>query len=421
MIKKLLKIFFFLTLMIIPSHYVMAATDTLPEILSGELEMCTMPFPGPDTNCSKALGSEYFYGGQRGNSAVFNYETSQDYGFLYDRVTADPSSAGLADADCTLEELLITHPTSCFALGRGQNGQTDAGSNRLLVGRATLSADGEEITASEVPALYMSNLLVGDAKLPDYSNFQFWGRQLAQSGGAAANSADGATWRVPSYTINPDAQATWDQTQFNQNIAKINALKGEAQRVDAADSNSFNLDFSVDLQSPDSVVSLSGIPPTDSEREKYPEGKIWIVKKTSGDNRRNLDINGNNTYSGRGTIIVNGDVTFHQGASFTKVDDTAALGLIVYGSVTFEGNNNFDGAVFAYDDPNGGATAGIITLGSNIGNLDLTGSYVASSFTIPPANYNIRIVYDYNFDRSWPPGFRYLSMPHPRVAGNADN
>jgi hypothetical protein len=50
-----------------------------------------------------------------------------------------------------------------------------------------------------------------------------------------------------------------------------------------------------------------------------------------------------------------------------------------------------------------------ITINGN--SSEFTGSFVAPTFG-GLAGSNIRFYYDYNFDEMWPPGFRYLNMPH---------
>lgn len=412
--KKLIKaIFYIIVSVLIMPQIIFAASDTLPDMLYGEVDMCTLPFSGSDTGCMSELGSKYYYGGQRGNFAVYNPEDGYDYGFLNNIATG----AGLADADCSMEELLIQHPASCFSLGLGPTGETSGGSEKLLVSRAILSIADEEVLAYEVPALYFGNILVGDAKIPDYSNFQFWGRHLAQSEGAGAGNASGATWKVPQYLINTDAQAAWDQKQYDKYVAKIQALKGEAKPVDAANSSLYTLDSSIHLQS---ETSLSGVTPPNDEILKYPEGKLWLAQKSRGASlTRNMRIEGSNTYSGQGTIIVNGDLTLKSGADLKKSDPTASLGIIVLGNVYFEGLNQFDGAIFAIDDPSDTDITGHYYFNGD--NILLTGSFVGTDFSNYASHSSIQIRYDYNLDRSWPPGFRYLDMPHPKTAGNADD
>lgn len=248
--------------------------------------------------------------------------------------------------------------------------------------------------ATETAVLfYPQKMVMGDV-YGSMNNFAFWGKNLHQQ--ASGDPQSDATWKLGGYPINDNAQAKWNGTEFQKNASKINTLKGEAPLLNTTDTGQRSTGWL--LQSPTDGASSLLDGPTNSDTSKYPEGKVWRISGAGVAN--NLVVSANVTYSGVGTIIVDGNLTINDGKNITPSTSSDRLGFIVNGTVTITGNNKIQASIYC---------PGTINVGT--GNNELTGSFVASNFTINSAN--ARFFYDYALDSAWPPGFRYLNMPHP--------
>ncbi|MCL5410319.1 MAG: LamG domain-containing protein [Patescibacteria group bacterium] len=275
---------------------------------------------------------------------------------------------------------LVVNPVRCFTLNANSSGI------KVMTGRTYVSG----VPITEVAALmYPSKMIAGDA-YGSLDNFAFWGRSLHQN---TSTPASDAAYKI-GYAINDNAQAKWGGAEFNKNDAKIATLKNEAPLLNTsigADGSWYLQKTTTNPGTPDNLIGTS---PGDSA--KYPEGKVWYV------NGSGLTINNNIMYSGKGTIIINGDLNIADGVSIKPLTSQDRLGFIVLGSgnVTTANNNKIRAAIYCKN---------IINV--NGSNSDFTGSFVANAFG-GLGGSNIRFYYDYDFDNAWPPGFRYLNMPH---------
>lgn len=323
-----------------------------------------------------------FYGGFTGNEVVFNSSkntglnnasgTDELFGFKEDPLVACITAALIG----------TTGYTPCF--------QSNVPTAGIKVMPSRTSVNG--VPLLETSALnYPQQVVVGDA-YGSLDNFAFWGRNLHAAGGTAGSDA---SWTFDSYAMDPNAQAKWGSAEFLKNNNKIAVLEGEAPAVNT-DIGSTRTNWY--LQTPTSTSSstmLSGN--TNAEIDKYPEGKVW---KVDG----NLTLDTAVRFYGKGTIIVNGNLTINKDILPATTGENR-LGFIVLGTATIPGvatinNSKVQASIYC---------PGTISVGS--GNNILTGSFVASAFNI--SSSNARFYYDYDLDSAWPPGFRLLNMPHP--------
>lgn len=287
---------------------------------------------------------------------------------------------------------MLANPDRCFR-------RNTSGAGSVTVMNSRTSINGTAVT--ETAALfYPPKTVVGDV-YGSMDNFAFWGRNLHQNGNASSD----ASWKTGAYTLNSAAQSAWNGTEFAKNTAKIAALNGEASAVNP-DIGSTRTSWYLQTPTapaPATSTMISGN--TVAEVSKYPEGKVWVVNG-------NLIINASATFYGKGTIIVNGNLTINSGVSISPAPTGEnRLGFIVLGTngtngiVTISGNNKIQSSIYC---------PGTITVSALNKNVELTGSFVARSFNITAAN--TRFFYDYALDSAWPPGFRFLNMPHPNEA-----
>ena len=117
----------------------------------------------------------------------------------------------------------------------------------------------------------------------------------------------------------------------------------------------------------------------------FPEGKVWRI-----DGSVTLDTTYN--YSGKGTLIIGGDLTLLNGAKVLpkNVDgEIDSLGIIVEGKVDFLGNNRVRAAMFVESRVN------VIS-----DNVVIEGSVVAKNFDVGVNRYGIEFIYDYNLENN---------------------
>ena len=246
---------------------------------------------------------------------------------------------------------------------------------------------------TEVAALFYSSgpIIIGDSYSgsSDLNNFAYWGKHLAISKGSVENSD--AYWGIGNYTLNSDVQASLDvnSAEYTKYKSKIDTLSGEASPVNGglSSSNWF-------LQG----NTLSTVA-TSQDKAKYVEGKVW-------DAGSNLTlpqgVNSNFTYNGNGTIIVSsGKLKIKDNTTLKSASSGDHLGIIVLGDVEIGANCDIQASIFSTG-----------TIKMNGDGTTMTGSFVAQSFS-GMNKQNLRFYYDYNLSDSWPPGFRYLNMPHP--------
>ena len=363
---------FFIALLLAPS--IALGEVRLPEILSSGT-----------TVIDSHNGNTYtYYGGMTGNYAVLNHDPDSTYGFTR---RADEYDFGLLNCYDAIPSL----STVCFNLGTGLTGEGNAPAGRLMTSSTSvIDYDGNRQPLYQLPALYLGDVnIIGDAYSTDYSNFAFWGRNLAENPSGTVSSDTGASWRLGNYTNNPQAQSEWSSDQtiaFREQ--KLPILESEATVFTEK-----NYSSALTILALDYANITSNILST-RQNEKYPEGKIWKLDTNDPDD---LSFESTSkTYYGKGTIIVPGNLTIKSGVDILPNGAGDRLGFIVLGDVTFEGNNDVKAAILCL---------GAMTVGNNV---QLTGSFVAQSFS---TGANNSFIYDYAFDKDWPPGFRNLNMP----------
>jgi len=302
-IKFNISVMFLAIAMVFGGSKVLAATQ-LPEMIVGQTTLTTQ-------------GSTY-YGGMTGNYAVLNYDDSYAVGF------DGTSTSGLTRSDCQMGNLL---DTLCFNLGTGVYGKDPAiASNfgHLMRSNTTVSVlGGKDTLVYEMPALFFSNTVIGDtfglnSGLP---GFDYWNKSLALNG---TDTNAGAAWQAKGYTLNPDAQMTWDGSDttnptFSAFNDKLQLLTGSGVPIDPGILDSTTTQWY--LSGANSIAD-----PT--KDLNYPEGKVWMI---NGD--LHLTLQGQTTrmiqYQGVGTIIVKGSIIIDKGVSIEPLNaQTDRIGFV---------------------------------------------------------------------------------------------
>jgi hypothetical protein len=312
----------------------------------------------------------------------------------YDLFGFNQDSLSSATDGCIVDSVFYEPTNRCF-FSNSKNTNV-----KVMSSRTSVNSDTLQHVVTETAAVYYPPMatLVGDAYLGNWdnitsnpNNFAFWGRNLTT--GNSSNTSSDDYWGLKNYTNGSSAQANLSSTAYTQYKAKVNELKGEASDQQAG---VLNLGGTYHLQA-DNI----GISP--NKTADYPNGKLWHV--TTPDVTLGNDIK----FDGVGTIIIDGNLTINSGVDITPVsgDTTAMLGFIVYGNVFIKGNNTIQTPIISLGTNNG------IQFDGN--NVNLIGSFVGNFTNLVAGNVksNLRFYYDRRLDSGWPPGFRYLNMPHP--------
>jgi len=361
-------------------RFCLAETNTLPDMMIGQ------------TTVTDSEG-HVSYGGMTGNYAVLNSDIQSSYGFTKSSLML----GGLANI-C----LQSTVSPLCFYLGTGTDGSGSAGLNKLMVSRTKIDTGSGLRAIYELPALFFGGVnIIGDAVMPDFSNFAFWGKNLAQQKTGSVNSVAGASWALNDYAINNSSQSFWGEDtvgELGKFNAKIQVLADSATKINE---NPLQLSGPLHLQSLGDISNGSST--AEEINAKYPEGKVWFINDDV-----NIPAGKTLTYRGIGTIIIKGNLTVGSGTKIVpnnEQDDK--LGIIVdnNNNCTFEGNNNIQAMMFCKG-----------TLSASGDSIDFKGSFIARAFSL--LKQNINFYYDYNTGDKVPPGFKYLNMPSAKEVGN---
>lgn len=357
---------FLIAATILFSGKVFAYESKLPEVLVGQTSVTQNP----------AGNTDIIYGGFTGNEVGFNWVSLDKYniGFNPDLLMASRNG-------CAKDGL--PNPITCFGIAPSGSGLS------TLISKSYIGDPAKPVM--EMGAILLSQKIInGDAfSATDYlKDFAFWGRSLAES--SSGTVADSANWKVPGYVLNPQAQATWGSEQFSQLQGKVATMAGEGQGIDPAVVRSCT---PWNLQAESNAICAGT-----NSTSLYPEGKVWVVDNASG-----LTLDSTFKYQGIGTIIVkSGDLTINNAVidSVLPNDDASKLGFIVLnGRAVITGASKVRASILVMNNEFN------ISSGSN---LEMVGSFVAKTFSIPPANGNVRFFYDYGLSKNWPPGFRQL-------------
>jgi hypothetical protein len=225
--------------------------------------------------------------------------------------------------------------------------------------------------------------------------------------------------------MNPDSQSTLSGTSYTQYTNKISELAAQATPITAS-----QLESNTQWYLQAGRANTFGTDSSETDTNKYPEGKIWVCSDYVVLNNNPITIHG------KGTIILTGatinptkyDSTnnvyyyplldVYSGTKIVKANpngDSDTLGIIAYNQnqankepyIWFAGNNEIHAAVFS------SVTFSDGPVGSSTSNSKFYGSFVAPKFSFS-TNNDDQFYYDYKFDNNWPPGFRYLNMPRPK-------
>lgn len=358
---------------------------------------CTMP-DSPDYNKTAepmvgntevSYDGKMHYGGFMGSEIVYNYNKatgqtiSADENYTKDQTLSDNGrgydyfgyNVGYLSS-CIGGILAGVSKSTCF-IRNNISSTYKAVSSRTYV---------NTVASNEISVLFNPKVLIsGDVYLggSNLDDFSYWGRNLAQTKGDGSDSS--AFIGVGGYTLNPESQSVFSGSQAEDYFSKVDRLNGEGKTAPTIPNPS-----QLYLQG-SNLVSLGA-----DETEIYPDGKVWTI---SGD----TSLNGA-TYRGVGTIIVDGDLTISSGSTINPFNQSSRLGIIVTGNLTIGSNCKIRAAILSLNN---------IDFGSN---NEMTGSFVARTFSnLLDVNVNSnKFFYDYNFDNSWPPGFRYLDMPQAK-------
>lgn len=340
-------------------------------------------------------GSRLFYTGMNANEIIVNTDVNTELGYRENTLNKDWKNTPPADGVCytnTINTMIVPPPyyhalgdPRCFFLTNTAQMTKNMTSHTYVNGTT-----GLEFSI----LLYPANTVSGDTSsgASDLSNFAMNGRNFAMSANGGSIPAN-STWKQTNYSINPQAQSSYSPDQEVYIDKHIENLWGEAEPKNESfiRSNDWNFD-------------------TDPSYATQPEGVVWKVP-TGADATITLGSVGRKTYtfSGTGTIIIDGDLNIQSSVSIIPRNNDSKLGIIVKGRIVggVESNNNLT-----------------IHQGANIkaamlvkGNFDITGSgnVLTGSFVSKTIDFHDTISqdiqYDYRLEDAWPPGFRYFNMP----------
>ncbi len=316
--------------------------------------------------------------------------------------------------NCVAGIVLAKSPFRCF-ITNSKYSNVNIMTSRSYINNAS----GDPVI--EIATLFYppKNLIVGDSYLgsSDLDNFAYWGRNLTETGGGVGASGLNETfWGLTGYTPSANARATLDtaSSSYQEYIRRITELKNEAQRISISDLNNSATWW---LQSDSTIGSGT------NNTAKYPNGKVWLVTKPA--NVQPFELSGSHTFNGIGTIIFESTLSIGSGVTIKPFNNSSEykLGLITVnhpddatkttGGINLSGNNTIFAAIFSAGSLlNSSPIPSSSNFTFNGDNVNLAGSFVSRNFNFNARSY-IRFYYDKRFSDGWPPGFRYLNMPHP--------
>lgn len=285
-------------------------------------------------------------------------------------------------ADC-VNGILLGSGYRCFV------SNTAGTAIKVMTSRTYVKGVFDTRAVLELSTLYYNKapIVTGDVYLGsgNLGALEYWGRNLSQG----PSATDKSFWSI-SGSPSSNSQSSMDILgPFTAYKAKINQLKSEAKTL------TINPSGTIYLQNSD-IASPSGGTIID-DSSKYPEGRIWYKKGSTTIN--------NVTYNGKGTIIVEGNLTLN--GNIKPANNSSRLGIIVIGgAVTIAGNSTVRASILSVKKESVG---GNITFSGN--NSSIIGSLVAEAKVDMTGHTNIRITYDRLLDSYWPPGFRTLNIP----------
>jgi len=301
--KYILSLIFLVVLLAGP-NFAQAGT-TLPTLMVGQTKVTQFT----------QNGEKVYYGGYTGNEAVFNGSPNIT-GEFYSNINLKAGLAACLGGD-------LTKIISCYIF------KVTPQSNGVKLFRSRTRVSGKPIL--ETAALYYgSRLAVGDiyADKDIADNFSVMGRSLAVSPDKIDNSD--ALWKVGEYVLNGQSQSDWiegSQKSSKQMDSYQSKLEGLASTASAIPPEILE-----QIKKPDQQINfyLQGGDEkitTDSNQvdaAKFPEGKVWFAKDfVVGRNTRII-------YHGLGSILVEGNIVFDEGAGILAADSNSDfLGLIV--------------------------------------------------------------------------------------------
>jgi hypothetical protein len=295
---------------------VRAASDRLPQVMVGQSLMTTEDVYGRIDMT--------VYGNTSGNYAIYNTGANL---LSYEHNPASLSEGVLKCYDSIPSDSISNLSLPCFIHKYTVANQTQA--VRAMSG--TTYVDG--IAEYQIPAIYLySRTIVGDAVMPDYNNFAFWGKSLAQSNNAGEIDADtGAAWALDGYQINNKSQSSWEADtdgEYAKFDEKIQTLVKSGTVISNSKLEPAGTTSTLFLQILGPDITIDDLSTTTARNAKYPEGRVWVING-------NVAIPAGKTiiYRGIGTIIIKGNLVVGDGTKIVPNDEKVdKLGIIVLGS-----------------------------------------------------------------------------------------
>lgn len=291
-----------------------ATSDRLPQVMVGQSSITTLDAYG---NIDMTI-----YGSASGNYAVYNVG---DNLLSYDHSTTDLNIGVLKCYDYIPSDPITRLSFPCFIHNYAIANQSRASQSML----STTYVDG--VAEYQIPAIYLySRSVIGDAVMPDYSNFAFWGKNLAQRPVGSIETAAGAAWALSDYSINDKSQSAWvadDQGEYVKFDEKIQTLAKSGTVIDHTKLEPVGASATLYLQTLNSdIILTSGS--TAAQNAKYPEGRVWVIKGNVA-----IPAGKTITYRGVGTVIIVGNLVVGDGAKIVPNDEKVdKLGIIVLGN-----------------------------------------------------------------------------------------
>lgn len=308
----------------------------------------------------------------------------------------------------------VTGHSSCTLVNRSEE-------SKIFTGETVMyNTDNLPIDADLACVLFNrggENLLVGNV----YSKREITNPFTLKEGVAISGEKvkEGVLDRLSGYDIEPGSTAKWDNGQEYKNVfMRSNIMKWRDQRATELDFAEMVNHFHLNPKGADAIRGSAGR----EADENYPEGRTWYRDG-------NFTIRGGAVeFGGRGTIIVEGNLTIDVDSLTPYNGDTDMLGFIVLPKGGSGGNVEITNKVKdlkasfftpgkiddAANADTGLPSSGVFHIqGSDDPdeNIEITGSIVANGVDLRESrfhgegNYGIKIKYDERLGKIPPPGF----------------
>jgi len=221
---------------------------------------------------------------------------------------------------------------------------------------------------------------------------------VASAGGNV--DVNGTSYKIANYS--PTSLVSWPmiQAKMTQTIKRLSSENATSiTQISVPFNPTGHVDWYLDTESSNPTVQSSGT-------NKYPEGKVWLVKNSG------LNLS-STTFHGKGTIIVEGPLTIFGNLEYVNAE--SSLGLIASGNIAITSWDDGDSRILitklqgAYYTPNNfriNAPATSEALKYNI--LAVANNIILNTRNATSA---LTIQYDFQTAGNPPPGFTDLLAP----------